>query len=84
MSVGFGFSVGDFLAGIQLVRDVISSLQASGGSAASYQGLAFSLFSLERALLEVKTLGFGDQHYQQSMRSSVPRLSVNALSTTFS
>jgi hypothetical protein len=65
MSVGFGFSVGDFLAGIQLVRDIISSLQASGGSTASYQGLAFTLFSLESALLEVKTLDFGDQHYQQ-------------------
>lgn len=56
MSVGFGFSVGDFIAGIQLVRDIITSLQASGGSSLEYQALASELFSLERALIEVKSL----------------------------
>ena len=56
MSAGFGFSVGDFITGIQLVRDVITSLQASGGSSSEYQALAMELFSLERALLEVKAL----------------------------
>jgi hypothetical protein len=56
MSAGFGFSVGDFVAGIQLVRDVITSLQASGGSSLDYQALVMELFSLERALLEVKAL----------------------------
>ncbi|KAN0089507.1 hypothetical protein V8E51_019767 [Hyaloscypha variabilis] len=56
MSAGFGFSVGDFIAGIQLVRDVITSLQASSGSSSAYKALIMELFSLERALLEVKAL----------------------------
>lgn len=56
MSAGFGFSVGDFITGIQLVRDVITSLQASGGPSSEYQALAMELFSLEPALLEVKAL----------------------------
>jgi chromosome segregation ATPase len=60
MSLGFGFSVGDFIAGIQLVRDVISSLQSSAGSALEYQTLIAELFTLERALLEVKALRYED------------------------
>ena len=56
MSVGFGFSVGDFIAGIQLVRDVIASLQSSAGFVLEYQILIYELFTLERALLEVKSL----------------------------
>jgi hypothetical protein len=60
MSVGFGFSAGDFIAGIQLVRDVIASLQSSAGSASEYQALIYELFTLERALLEVKSLRFED------------------------
>jgi hypothetical protein len=58
MSVGFGFSVGDFIAGIQLVRDVITSLQSGAGSVLEYQTLIYELFTLERALLEVKSLRF--------------------------
>lgn len=58
MSVGFGFSVSDFIAGIQLVREVISSLQSGAGSALDYQTLIYELFTLERALLEVKSLRF--------------------------
>lgn len=65
MSVGFGFSVGDFIAGIQLVRDVITSLQASGGSSLEYQALASELFSLERALLEVKSLKYSENQSGQ-------------------
>jgi hypothetical protein len=60
MSVGFGFSVGDFITGIQLVREVISSLQSCAGSALDYQTLVYELFTLERALLEVKSLRFED------------------------
>jgi Fungal N-terminal domain of STAND proteins len=60
MSIGFGFSVGDFISGIQLVREVISSLQSSAGSALEYRTLIYELFALERALLEVKAIKFED------------------------
>lgn len=60
MSVGFGFSAGDFIAGIQLVRQVTSSLQSSAGSALEYRTLVNELFSLERAMLEVKALRIED------------------------
>jgi hypothetical protein len=60
MSVGFGFSIGDFIAGIQLVRDVIASLRSTAGSASEYQNLIYELFGLERALLEVKALKLDD------------------------
>lgn len=56
MSLGFGFSVSDFIAGIQLVRDVLKSLQDAGGSSSEYTSLVVELFTLERALLEVKAL----------------------------
>ena len=61
MTVPFGFSIGDFVAGIGLVRDVIEALQASSSSTARYQGLISELFTLERALLEVKKLAIGDE-----------------------
>lgn len=60
MSVGFGFAVGDFIAGLQLVREVISSLQSSAGSVLEYHTLISELFTLERALLEVKALRYED------------------------
>ncbi len=52
----FGFSVGDFVAGINLVRELIKALEDSAGSSAEYLALIKELYSLERALLEVKHL----------------------------
>ena len=56
MSVGFGFSVGDFLQAIQLVGTVIDSLSASSKSSAELRELLHQLYSLETALQEVKRL----------------------------
>ncbi|KAN0111055.1 hypothetical protein V8E51_007442 [Hyaloscypha variabilis] len=61
MTVPFGFSIGDFVTGIGLIRDVIECLQASSSSTARYQSLMSELFTLERALLEVKKLAIGDE-----------------------
>jgi hypothetical protein len=65
MTVPFGFSVGDFVAGIGFVRDVINALQTSSTSVTRYQGLIKELFILERALLEVKALKFDDRSSSQ-------------------
>ena len=56
MATPFGFSVGDFLATLELVHDVIEALKASGGSSAEFVELMNELYSLERALLQVKHL----------------------------
>jgi hypothetical protein len=63
MSVGFGFSVGDFLSAINLVQTVIDALQSSGQAASTYRELIRELWTLETALMKVKTLEF---HEHQS------------------
>jgi hypothetical protein len=74
MTVPFGFSIGDFVAGIGLVRDVIEALQTSSSSTARYQGLISELFTLERGLLEVKNLGLGDEQATQPERLDIEAL----------
>jgi len=62
----FGFSVGDFVSGINLIRELTKALEDSAGSAAEYRELIKELYSLERALLEVKALDLDEsQHAQQ-------------------
>ena len=56
MSVGFGFSVGDFIQAVKLVGTVIDSLSASSRSSAELRELLHQLYSLETALQEVKRL----------------------------
>ena len=52
----FGFSVGDFVAGIKLVKDLIDSLDEAAGAGPVYQRLIAELRSLERALTDVNNL----------------------------
>jgi hypothetical protein len=54
MSVGFGFSAGDFIAAIELVATVIDALHDSGNSISEYCELVRRLYTLETPLLRVK------------------------------
>ncbi|KAI9778368.1 MAG: hypothetical protein M1816_004126 [Peltula sp. TS41687] len=65
MPVGFGFSIGDIISGLALVKDIIEALQESGGASAKYQGLIRELYGLERALLEVKRLELDESQQAQ-------------------
>ena len=56
MAVPFGFSLGDFLAAIDLVGDIISALRDTNGARSKYRGLLAELDSLETALLKVKLI----------------------------
>ena len=56
MPVGFGFSAGDFIAGLNLVKDIIDALREADGAATHYRDLLDELYTLETALLEVKRL----------------------------
>ncbi|KAK5746947.1 hypothetical protein LTR17_000578 [Elasticomyces elasticus] len=53
----FGFSVGDFVTGIQLLYDIIQCLEDSAGSQAQYRGVALTLSSLRLALRKAKDCG---------------------------
>jgi histidinol dehydrogenase len=56
MSVGFGFSAGDFIAALELVATVIDALRESGDASLEYREIVRQLYSLETALLRVKRL----------------------------
>ena len=56
MSVGFGFSAGDFIAALHLVSTVISALRDAVGSRAEYQELIRELCTLETVLLRVNSV----------------------------
>ena len=56
MSIGFGFSFGDFVTALGLVRDVIEALQDSGTARVEYRQLLRQLYSLEKALQHVNRL----------------------------
>ena len=71
---GFGFSVGDFISGLNLLRELIKALEDSSGSSKEYRDLIRELYSLERALLEVKHLNVNESlqpHKNAIMQAAV-------------
>lgn len=54
MSVGFGFSVGDFITALQLVGQVIDALREVGGAGQEHRELMHELYTLETALINVR------------------------------
>ena len=65
MSVGFGFSAGDFIAAPGLVRTVINALQDCGNVSTEYRELLRELYTLETALLNVKRLELDESQYAE-------------------
>ena len=62
MSVGFGFSVGDFLAALELVGTIIDALRESSHASTSFRSLIDELSVLETALVRVKRHDIDDSH----------------------
>ena len=50
MSVGFGFSAGDFIAAVGLVANVTKALKDVGGASEEYRSLVEELESLQRVV----------------------------------
>ena len=67
MSAGFGFSVGDFLAALELVSTVIDALRDSGQAGNEYRELLRQLNSLETSLIQVKRLEVDDSQHAELM-----------------
>ncbi|TAQ90368.1 hypothetical protein B7494_g1329 [Chlorociboria aeruginascens] len=65
MSVGFGFSVGDFIAALELVATVVDALRESGEASSRYRELVRQLYALETVLLRVKRLEFDETQYSE-------------------
>lgn len=55
-SPSFGFSVGDFIASISLVRQLIRALNDSAGSRTAYRKLISELLNLDEALNGIRAL----------------------------
>lgn len=53
---GFGFSVGDCIAGVALVRKLIRAINNTAGSRAAYRKLISELLNLEEALENINRL----------------------------
>lgn len=62
---GFGFSTGDFINGINLVKTLIEALHESRGSSQEFVEVINELYILERTLLEVKTMQFSAEESPQ-------------------
>ena len=60
-AISFGFSVGDFLAALDLVATVIDALRDSGNASSQNRELLRELYSLETALIRVKRLDVDDE-----------------------
>lgn len=60
MSIGFGFSLGDFVAALELVGTIVDALGDSGSASAEYRELLRVLYSRETALLQVKRIELDD------------------------
>jgi len=61
--MSFGFSVGDCLTAVLIIKDIVVSLSDSRGSAPEYQELAKELSNLERALNVIKALPDDENQY---------------------
>lgn len=68
MPVPFGFSVGDFIAVIELISTIINALEDSRGSAADYRGTIASLESLRTALQGVRDIDCPDECQKHALR----------------
>lgn len=56
MSAGFGFSVGDIVAGLKLIKQSIEALQDTKGSSADFEALGHEIASLKAGLEAVEDL----------------------------
>ncbi|KAL8712975.1 MAG: hypothetical protein Q9220_002835 [cf. Caloplaca sp. 1 TL-2023] len=66
MSAGFGFSVGDIVAGLKLIKQSIEALQDTKGSSADYQTLKQEIDSLKDALEAVADLQLDERFSSRS------------------
>ncbi|KAG0652061.1 hypothetical protein D0Z07_1460 [Hyphodiscus hymeniophilus] len=65
MSVGFGFSVGDFISALELVATVVDALREAGDASRRYRELIRQLDGLESVLLRVKRVELDESQHAE-------------------
>lgn len=70
MAVPFGFSVGDFISTLNLVRNIVTALQDSRGAVVEFRGITATLTGLEQSLQQLRGLGVGDSEINSSLRDA--------------
>jgi hypothetical protein len=76
ITMSFGFSVGDFIAVGNLIKNICSCLQDAGGAKEEYQGLLRELDCLQQALQHLDKL----QHRSSSSPTTLDSIKYAALS----
>lgn len=56
MAVPFGFSFGDFVSGLHLLKNIIGAIQETNGARADYRALFTEIDSLQAALTTIEKL----------------------------
>ena len=59
MSVGFGFSVGDLVAGLKVIKDAVEAVKDTKGASADYTALIAEISSLQDGLEAIDDLRLG-------------------------
>ena len=79
MVPGFGFSIGDFVAGIELTAKVIKALKESGGASSEYQQVPRQFESLELVLQHLPSLRVTDEDrsYVNAIRGQAQTIQVS-------
>jgi hypothetical protein len=67
MPAGFGFSVGDFIAVLNLIATIIDALRESGSACSSFQALVQDLEELKFVLLQIQQLHLDDRLRDQKL-----------------
>ncbi|KAF2993058.1 hypothetical protein E8E13_000092 [Curvularia kusanoi] len=83
MSVGFGFSVGDFLAVLRLVGTVIDALHESSDVSSSFRLLVDELYLLQKVLLDVKHLDLEISHIRKIALQQAASRSQSSIETFY-
>lgn len=77
MSVGFGFSVGDILMGLKLIKQSIEALQDTKGSSADFKALGHEIDTLKDGLEAVEELKLDQRFGPKSKQAAAIRQAVS-------
>lgn len=70
MAVPFGFSVGDFISTLNLVRNIITALQDSRGAVVEFRGITATLSGLEQCVQQLQVLEITDPALASSLQGA--------------
>ena len=70
MAAPFGFSVGDFVSTLNLVRNIVTALRDSRGAVVEFRGITATLTGLEQSVQQLKDLDVGDPDLNSALQDA--------------